>query len=46
MGRAGYEKTRAKFTWDMVTDRLERIYRNLIGGSPRPYYASHTEVRL
>jgi glycosyltransferase involved in cell wall biosynthesis len=33
MGRAGYEKTRSKFTWDTVTDRLERTYLNLIAGS-------------
>jgi glycosyltransferase involved in cell wall biosynthesis len=34
MGRAGYEKTRSKFTWDTVTDQVERTYLNLIAGSP------------
>jgi glycosyltransferase involved in cell wall biosynthesis len=35
MGRAGYEKTRSKFTWDTVTDQVERTYLNLIGASAR-----------
>jgi len=35
MGRAGYEKTRARFTWDIVTDQVERTYQELIGTSPR-----------
>jgi glycosyltransferase involved in cell wall biosynthesis len=32
MGRAGYEKTRSKFTWNAVTDRLERTYLDVIAG--------------
>jgi glycosyltransferase involved in cell wall biosynthesis len=35
MGLAGYEKTRSKFTWDTVTDQVERTYQNLIGASAR-----------
>lgn len=35
MGRAGYEKTRARFTWDTVTDQVERTYANLIGASAK-----------
>jgi glycosyltransferase involved in cell wall biosynthesis len=35
MGRAGYEKTQAKFSWDTVTDQVERTYQNLIGASAR-----------
>ena len=29
MGRAGYSKTLAHFTWEKVTDRVEQIYENL-----------------
>jgi len=35
MGSAGYEKTQAKFTWDTVTDQVERTFQNLIGVSAR-----------
>jgi glycosyltransferase involved in cell wall biosynthesis len=33
MGRAGYEKTRAKFTWDALTDHVERTYLDIIEAS-------------
>ena len=29
MGRSGHDKTMARFTWDQVTDKVERLYRDL-----------------
>jgi glycosyltransferase involved in cell wall biosynthesis len=29
MGRIGHDKTMARFTWDRVTDKVERLYRDL-----------------
>jgi glycosyltransferase involved in cell wall biosynthesis len=30
MGRRGREKTLARFTWDRVTDNVERLYRDVV----------------
>lgn len=30
MGRSGHDKTFARFTWDQVTDKVERLYRDLV----------------
>lgn len=31
MGQSGYQKTLARFTWDKITDKVERTYANLSG---------------
>jgi glycosyltransferase involved in cell wall biosynthesis len=33
MGQQGYEKTLSRFTWDKITDKVERIFLNLIATS-------------
>ena len=34
MAEAGYAKTIAHHTWDKVTDRMESLYRRVVGGKP------------
>jgi glycosyltransferase involved in cell wall biosynthesis len=35
MGRSGYAKTMAQHTWDKVTDRVERVYLDLVAAKTR-----------
>ena len=35
MGRSGHDKTMARFTWDQVTDKVERLYRDLVAARHR-----------
>jgi glycosyltransferase involved in cell wall biosynthesis len=35
MGRAGRERVAAEYTWDGVTDRLEGLYLECVGGRKR-----------
>jgi glycosyltransferase involved in cell wall biosynthesis len=39
MGQEGYEKTLSEFTWDKVTDKVERIFLNLIASSEQERYS-------
>ena len=34
MGRSGHDKTMARYTWDKVTDRVERLYLELAAARP------------
>ena len=45
MGRAGYEKTLSTFTWDKITDRVERIFLELIASSEQERHSSRLSAR-
>jgi len=39
MGRNGHVKTLTQYTWDKVTDRVERVYLDLVAARSRNYFS-------
>ena len=36
MGQSGKKKTLARFTWNRIIDKMEHIYRDVVGGTKKP----------
>ena len=36
MGQSGRNKTLAQFTWDRIIDKMEHVYREVVGETPKP----------
>ena len=36
MGQSGRNKTLTQFTWDRIIDKMEHVYREVVGETPKP----------